>query len=209
MEQHKPKRKLHTALVVYLLSVTLVGVATLFKYVYQVFASMRASRVLHGGMLDRVIGATVGWHDTQPTGRKINRFSQDINTIDTNTMNRLQDFLDCMISSAQIIVVIGWAVPLMIPILFPVLLYNAFIARKYIRVSRELKRLESINKSPVFVLFSESLAGLSVIRAFRHESKFLQLCFDRVDVMNRFVLFDHSLLCLDVWWQSKMICLCH
>lgn len=53
------------------------------------------------------------------------------------------------------------------------------------KVSRELKRLESVNKSPVFVLFSETMAGLSVIRAFRDEERFFKRCCDLVDSMNR------------------------
>ena len=36
----------------------------------------------------------------------------------------------------------------------PVVFYFWFISRQYLKVSRDLKRLESVNKSPVYVLFS-------------------------------------------------------
>lgn len=43
----------------------------------------------------------------------------------------------------------------------------------YIRSSRELKRLESISKSPIYAQFTETLGGLSVIRAFRKQEAFV------------------------------------
>ena len=55
----------------------------------------------------------------------------------------------------------------------------------YIQGSREMKRLESVHKSPVFVLFSETLSGLATIRAFGHENRFFRICTEHTDNMNR------------------------
>ncbi len=68
-------------------------------------------------------------------------------------------------------------------------LLTAFFGSRFLHVSRELKRLESLKKSPVFVLFSESLQGLSTIRAFRQENRFFQLCCARLDELNRCHLY--------------------
>jgi ABC-type transport system involved in cytochrome bd biosynthesis fused ATPase/permease subunit len=73
--------------------------------------------------------------------------------------------------------------------LLPVIMFTYWVSYQYLRVSRDTKRLESINKSPVFIHFSESIQGLSVIRAFNQESKFLSTCFRRIDVMNRCHLY--------------------
>ena len=56
---------------------------------------------------------------------------------------------------------------------------------QYLNVSREIKRLESVTKSPVYVLLSESVQGLSVIRSFQQENRMMLECCKRVDVMNR------------------------
>ena len=48
----------------------------------------------------------------------------------------------------------------------PVFLLYYLIQQIYITTSREIQRLDSICKSPVMALFSESLGGLSTIRAY-------------------------------------------
>lgn len=54
------------------------------------FISLRAARELHDRMAERVLHATMGWFESTPTGRLINRFSQDISSIDTFVMSKLQ-----------------------------------------------------------------------------------------------------------------------
>ena len=103
MELKKSPSAVGAALSLYIFAVLFLTSAMMSKTFYQALSSLRASSVLHSSLLENVLGATVGWHDTQPTGRKINRFSADIDTVDTNTMNRLQDFLDCLLGSAQVI----------------------------------------------------------------------------------------------------------
>ena len=44
----------------------------------------------------------------------------------------------------------------------------------YRNVARELKRLEAISRSPIFSHFSETLSGLSVIRAFQRQNLYLR-----------------------------------
>ena len=62
------------------------------KYIAIVFFkhSLRAARELHDKMAHRVVHATMAWFEATPSGRLINRFSQDISTIDTSVMSRLQ-----------------------------------------------------------------------------------------------------------------------
>lgn len=45
--------------------------------------------------------------------------------------------------------------------------------RYYLATSRELKRLDAVSRSPIFAWFSESLAGLSTIRAFDQQEMFI------------------------------------
>jgi len=63
-------------------------------------------------------------------------------------------------------------------------------------VSRELKRLDSIARSPVYAQFSETLGGLSTIRAFRCSERFMQDHYFSVDV-------NHS-----CWFALRVSCVC-
>ena len=51
----------------------------------------------------------------------------------------------------------------------------------YLATSRELKRLDAVSRSPIFAWFSESLNGLSTIRAFSQQSVFIANNERRVD----------------------------
>ncbi len=50
---------------------------------------------------------------------------------------------------------------------------------------RELKRLSTVTLSPVYAHFSESLAGLSTIRALRETDRFIQDNTDKLDYNQR------------------------
>uniref|UniRef100_A0A1I8HTH2 ATP-binding cassette, sub-family C (CFTR/MRP), member 2 n=1 Tax=Macrostomum lignano TaxID=282301 RepID=A0A1I8HTH2_9PLAT len=58
-------------------------------------------------------------------------------------------------------------------------------SRIFISSSRQLKRLESTAKSPIFSHFSETLSGVTTIRAFEQQSNFKRICNDRVNFFNR------------------------
>jgi ABC-type multidrug transport system fused ATPase/permease subunit len=70
------------------------------------------------------------------------------------------------------LVVISVAVPPFIALIIPLGAMYIWIQRYYLRSSRELKRLDSVSRSPIYAHFQESLGGISTIRAFRQQDRF-------------------------------------
>lgn len=55
------------------------------------------------------------------------------------------------------------------------------VQRFYVASSRQLKRLESVSRSPIYTHFNETLLGTSVIRAFGEQERFIHESDQRVD----------------------------
>ena len=55
----------------------------------------------------------------------------------------------------------------------------------YIKSSRDLKRLESVQRSPLYQQFGETLSGITTIRAYGDERRFIRDNAARVNTYNR------------------------
>jgi ABC-type multidrug transport system fused ATPase/permease subunit len=81
-----------------------------------------------------------------------------------------------------------------------------WLRRFFLKTSRNLKRLESVTRSPIYAFFSSSLTGLMTIRAFNMENDFMNLFIDKVNANSRAFLV---LSCLTRWFGLRldmMIC---
>eukprot|EP00095_Tigriopus_kingsejongensis_P005995 snap_masked-scaffold1233_size54137-processed-gene-0.8 protein:Tk05995 transcript:snap_masked-scaffold1233_size54137-processed-gene-0.8-mRNA-1 annotation:"multidrug resistance-associated protein 14" len=70
--------------------------------------------------------------------------------------------------------------PMFIAVIVPLGIVFFFIQRFYIATSRQLKRLESVSKSPIFSHFSETVSGVTSIRAFQQQDRFIRESEERV-----------------------------
>ena len=74
--------------------------------------------------------------------------------------------------SLFVLVVISMTVPPFVALIIPLGAMYIWIQRYYLRTSRELKRLDSVSRSPIYAHFQESLGGISTIRAYRQQERF-------------------------------------
>jgi len=145
------------------------------------FACLRASRLLHNGILERVLRAPLSWFNSTPSGRIMNRFSSDVDTVDEairfNVRLLMMIALRSIISILLISVGSVYLLILLIPIVFLYFLLQTF----YVATSRQLKRIESVTRSPIYSHFSETISGTSSIRAFGVSEEFILEANRRID----------------------------
>ncbi|KAL2916409.1 hypothetical protein HK105_204165 [Polyrhizophydium stewartii] len=140
---------------------------------YLAVQGTRAGRVLHEAALSNVFRAPVGFFDTTPLGRIINRFSKDQDGIDTTLIDAFRMFLETLSLSLASFALIIYATPLFAIPFVPVLAMYYVVQMVYRKSSREIKRLDSITRSPLFAHIGETLNGTATVRAYREQDRFI------------------------------------
>ncbi|CAH0481731.1 unnamed protein product [Peronospora belbahrii] len=157
--------------------------------------SLHASRLLFSKLLTQTLRAPTSFFDTTPLGRIVNRMSKDIYTLDESIPGTIVGLLSTIASVVITLVTISYVMPMFMIILAPVLVGYFTSQRYFIKTSRELQRLDSISRSPLFALLSETLDGLSTIRAFGVENSFIMHNYHLLDTNQRAYFLNFSVNC--------------
>ncbi|EDV20619.1 uncharacterized protein TRIADDRAFT_50946 [Trichoplax adhaerens] len=157
------------------------AVVTLLSSLLLAFAAMHSARVLHSSMLFNVLKSPMSFFDTTPLGRIVNRFSKDIYVIDEIIPMIMNMFLGMVCSVISILVVICVSTPFFLIVIVPLAIVYILTQRFYVATSRQLKRLESISRSPIYSHFGESVQGVSTIRGYNVKDRFCLLNDRKVD----------------------------
>ncbi|NXY43194.1 MRP3 protein, partial [Ceuthmochares aereus] len=136
---------------------------------------INAARTLHAALLENKFHTPQSFYDTTPTGRIINRFSKDIYAIDEVLPPTILMFFGTFFTSLSTMIVIIASTPLFTVVIIPLAILYFFVQRFYVATSRQLKRLESVSRSPIYSHFSETVSGASVIRAYRRVKAFVDM----------------------------------
>ncbi|KAL7286833.1 hypothetical protein TKK_0018975 [Trichogramma kaykai] len=140
-----------------------------------------AARQMHLVMLRGVMRAPLTFFDTTPIGRIISRFSKDVDVLDVSLPQQISDTIYCTFEVIATLVVISYSTPIFIAVILPIGLIYYFIQRFYVATSRQLKRLESVSRSPIYSHFGESVTGAQTIRAYGVQDRFIKESESRVD----------------------------
>ncbi|XP_056008627.1 ATP-binding cassette sub-family C member 3-like [Ostrea edulis] len=138
-----------------------------------VLRTIGASRALHANLLHTTVRCPISVFDTTPSGRIINRFSQDMEVVDTMLPLNLENLIFCIISTLGVLAAITYSVHWFLLVVIPLGVIYYLIMSFHLPSSRQLRRIISTNRSPIYSYFSETLAGASVIRAFGKENQFM------------------------------------
>lgn len=143
---------------------------------------MGASELFHTNLLKSTLHAPVAFFDTTPVGRILNRFSSDMRTVDeelSHTMSQLSNATGAVVSAIAAIAgaTKGTFLILMIPLLW---FYQ--VTQKYFRATNtSIARLESLSRSPIYADFSQALTGMTTVRAYKEQQRFMTSLEDAVN----------------------------
>jgi ABC-type multidrug transport system fused ATPase/permease subunit len=144
-------------------------------------ASIWASKDLFEQLLHAILRAPLRWLDTVPVGRVLNRFTSDFNMIDSRISMDLGFMLNNAMQVLEVIIAGVFVSPWMIAFALALLAICIHYAIRYLTGAREVKRLESNAKSPIFEQFGSALLGIGTIRAFDKAHEYIEKMFVKID----------------------------
>lgn len=162
---------------------------------------LKGARLLHNQLLYSILKAPISFFNQTPRGRIINRFSKDQGNIDEILPQSFDSFIRILIKLIVTFTLISFILPSYLIILIPICFLYYYLCSYYLQTTRELKRWQSVLNSPIFSLFSETVDGVSTIRAFHAQQYFTKYTHN---LINR----DHTAyfvyICANRWLGTRL-----
>ncbi|TKR75883.1 hypothetical protein L596_017113 [Steinernema carpocapsae] len=153
-----------------------------FRSIIGAFGAFRASRVLHNVLLENVVRLPMAFFDTTPLGRILNRFGRDVEVVDDLISEYMDQAFFWLYETAMSLILVIRGSFYMVPLIILIMILNIVVVKFYVRTARQLQRLENITRSPIYSHFQESLQGVTSIRAYGEEKRFVEESQKRTDV---------------------------
>ncbi|KAI8611779.1 P-loop containing nucleoside triphosphate hydrolase protein [Chytriomyces sp. MP71] len=151
---------------------------------------LNSTEKLFRKMLHSVYRSPMSFFQQNPLGRLMNRFSKDMNLADEMLPLTFFDFTQCFFQIIGTLVISVIIIPyVLIAVPFIVIIFYYF-EKSYLATSRQVKRVESITRSPVYTTVPATLEGLSTIRAYCCENRFIS-DFVRIQDENTRIYFNY------------------
>uniref|UniRef100_G3S7J7 Uncharacterized protein n=1 Tax=Gorilla gorilla gorilla TaxID=9595 RepID=G3S7J7_GORGO len=165
--------------------------------------SLAASRTMYVQLLNNVLHLPIQFFETNSTGQIISRFTKDVFIIDMRLHYYLRLWVNCTLDVIGTVLVIVGALPLFILGIIPLVFFyfSIQISRYYVASSRQIRRLTGGSRSLVISHFSETLSGVSTIRAFGHEQRFIQ---QYKEVVNENLVCFYNNVISNLWLSVRL-----
>ncbi|EDV23743.1 uncharacterized protein TRIADDRAFT_57243 [Trichoplax adhaerens] len=135
--------------------------------------TLRASSKLCTKALHKILRCPLSFFDYTPSGRILNRFSRDMDEIDIQLPLFADRSLLLVLTLLGSIIVVLASYPWVAIAIVPLVLGISMLAYVFGKTLREVKRLESISRSPVMTHLTATMEGLSVIHAHGKSAEYL------------------------------------
>ncbi|ORY48136.1 P-loop containing nucleoside triphosphate hydrolase protein [Rhizoclosmatium globosum] len=152
-------------------------------------AILKSTKSFHEMALKGVMNAPIWWFESQQIGRIMNRFTKDMAAIDQRMITPVFQFIGGVGALCSIAVILAINAPWLLVGVVPLTGMYLYVLRYYRSAMRQLKRLESVQRSPLNSHICEAIEGVSTIRAFNKESFFCETTNKLLDISNSPIFF--------------------
>ena len=172
------------------------GLIVLIRGVLFGFFTKKSAQQIQSSVLWNILRSPISWFDVTPTGRILNRTNKDQDDVDQALPWTLQFAMQNVLVLLSTVVMIGIITPLFLIIagVFTIL-YSRWLKR-FLRASREIKRLEMASRSPIIQLIGEIANGTTVIRAFNATNDYVAAYAKN---FNRFLVASYNSVGIARW----------
>ncbi|KAE8269197.1 hypothetical protein A4X09_0g3134 [Tilletia walkeri] len=160
-------------------------ILALLRDLWSYGGSLLASKEIYSRFIAALMLAKPSFFEKTPHGRIVNRASKDIEALDQEMGGSLLFLSEMILQTVAIFGIVIWANPYFIFIGIFILLAFFAIGALYLGSARDLKRIESVTRSPIYSLIGEVLSGSVIIRAYADSGRFARHTLRLIDMTNR------------------------
>ena len=102
-------------------------IAVLIAAFLLTFGCLKASRNLHQNLLRNIMHCPMSFFETTPTGRLMNRFSKEVNTVDEKIPNTMRDFFETFVGVLGVFFIISYTTPVFLGVLVVLIIFYGMV----------------------------------------------------------------------------------
>lgn len=162
---------------------------------------IEAGKSYHDQMLRSILAAPIRFFDSTPIGRILQRFSRDMESVDVHLQWSFDNTIHSVFHIIMSFLLIVTVVPFVLITILPIFLVYYALQNSYRRAAREIKRLDSLARSPRYAHFKETLQGLTVIRAFNQSDWMMNQFYDKLQYSTE-MFYTHYMV--NRWFSTRL-----
>ncbi|KAK3787714.1 hypothetical protein RRG08_031943 [Elysia crispata] len=161
-------------LLIYFLIVLGTAFLTIIKSLAVTKWTLTASTTMHNQGIQRIVFSPMSFFYSTPIGRMVNRFSADLDEIDSRLPMNLDVFLSNVLQIFGALAIIIYVSPWFALATIPLSMIFFFLWIVFHRSVRQLKMLDNVTRSPIISHLGASIQGLASINTFRRTEDFVK-----------------------------------
>ncbi len=178
---HPEKVTAFNGVMIYGIIAVVILVVLTMNQIFWLQRGIKAGVELHDKMLASILKAPVRFFDSTPVGRLLQRFSRDLESVDIQLQWSFESAMHALFKIIVSVSLIIITVPFVLLIVLPASFIFWRLQLAYRISAREVKRIDSVARSPRYAHFKETLGGLPIIRAYKKEAWFREQFFDYLE----------------------------